>query len=70
MIIRLVAATGLAASVLLSPSAFAATSKEKVETCTFGADEQKLTGAKRKAFMAKCTSNSDSPRGKAVKPNQ
>ncbi len=70
MIIRLMAAAGLAASFLLSPSAFAATSKEKLETCTFGADEQKLTGAKRKAFMAKCTSNADSPRGKPVKPNQ
>ena len=70
MIIRLATAAGLAASFLLSPSAFAATSKEKIETCTFGADEQKLTGAKRKAFMAKCTSNADSPRGKPVKPAQ
>jgi hypothetical protein len=70
MVIRLIAAAGLAASFLLSPSAFAATSKEKMETCTFGADEQKLTGAKRKAFMSKCMSNADSPRGKPVKPNQ
>jgi len=68
MAIRLVAATGLAASFLFSPSAFAATSKEKIETCTFGADEQKLTGAKRKAFMARCTSNADSPRGKPAMP--
>ena len=66
MIIRLVAAAGLAASFLLSPSAFAATSKEKMETCAFGADDQKLTGAKRKAFMSKCMSNKDSPRGKPV----
>jgi hypothetical protein len=70
MIIRLVAAAGLAASFLLSPSAFAATSKEKMETCTFGADDQKLTGAKRKAFMTKCMSNADSPRGKPIKPAQ
>ena len=66
MVIRLIAAAGLAASFLLSPSAFAATSKEKMETCTFGADDQKLTGAKRKAFLTKCMSNADSPRGKPV----
>jgi hypothetical protein len=68
MVIRLIAAAGLAASFLLSPSAFAATSKEKMETCTFGADDQKLMGAKRKAFLSKCMSNADSPRGKPVAP--
>jgi len=66
MMIRLIVA-GLATSFLLSPSAFAATSKEKLETCTFGADDQKLTGAKRKAFLTKCMSNADSPRGKPTK---
>jgi hypothetical protein len=35
-----------------------------METCTFGADDQKLTGAKRKAFLSKCMANRDSPRGK------
>jgi hypothetical protein len=64
--VRLMTAAGLAASVLFSPHAFAATSKQKMETCTFGADDQKLTGAARKAFMAKCMSNKDSPRGKAI----
>ena len=68
MVIRLIAAAGLAASFLLSPSAFAATSKEKMETCTFGADDQKLMGAKRKAFLSKCMSNADSPRGKPAAP--
>ena len=48
--------------------AFAATSKEKTATCTFGADDQKLTGAKRKTFMSKCMSNADSPRGKPGAP--
>ena len=37
-----------------------------METCAFGADDQKLTGAKRKAFMSKCMSNKDSPRGKPM----
>jgi hypothetical protein len=68
MMVRLMVAAGLAALFLLSPSAFAATSKEKMETCTFGADDQKLTGAKRKAFLSKCMSNTDSPRGKPAMP--
>ena len=68
MVIRLIVAAGVAASFLLSPSAFAATSKQKMETCTFGADDQKLMGAKRKAFMSKCMSNADSPRGKPAMP--
>ena len=66
--IRLSVAAGMVASFLLIPSAFAATSKEKMETCTFGADDQKLTGAKRKAFLTKCMSNADSPRGKPTMP--
>jgi hypothetical protein len=37
-----------------------------METCKFGADDKKLTGAARKSFMAKCMSNKDSPRGKPV----
>jgi hypothetical protein len=68
MISRIIAAAGLTASLLLASPAFAATSKEKQETCAFGADDQKLTGAKRKAFMAKCMSNSDSPRGRQAVP--
>lgn len=64
MILRSIATAALAVSYLTMTPAFAATSKEKMETCTFGADDQKLTGAKRKAFMSKCMSNADSPRGK------
>ena len=44
----------------------AATNQQKTETCNFGADEQKLTGAARKSYMAKCMSNKDSPRGKPI----
>jgi len=64
MMLKLIAATGLAASFALGAPAFAATSQQKMETCTFGADDQKLTGAKRKAFMSKCMSSADAPRGK------
>lgn len=65
---RWIAAAGLAASCLFVAPAFAATSNEKMETCKFGADDQKLAGAARKNFMAKCMSNKDAPRGKPVKP--
>jgi hypothetical protein len=41
----------------------AASAKQKMEICKFGADDQKLTGAARKKFMANCMANRDSPRG-------
>jgi hypothetical protein len=63
--LRLMAAAGLAAYLLATP-AVAATNEQKMETCKFGADDQKLQGAARKAYMAKCMSNKDSPRGKPM----
>jgi len=46
--------------------AFAVTAKEKMATCNFGADDQKLTGAARKAFISKCMANeSPAASGKA-----
>ena len=63
---RLIVAMGLAATFAFSPPAIAATQQQKMETCTFGADDKKLTGAARKSFMATCMSNKDSPRGKPV----
>jgi hypothetical protein len=68
MMMRLIVSAGLAASLLFVAPAFAAASKEKMETCKFGADDQKLAGAKRKTFMSKCLSNADSPRGKPAMP--
>ena len=68
MSLRLVAVTGMAAAVLFIGPTFAAPSKQKIETCKFGADDQKLTGAARKAFMSKCLSDTDSPRGRAAVP--
>ena len=48
---------------LLASPASAATNEQKMETCKFGADDQKLAGAKRKAFMAKCMANRNDKRG-------
>jgi hypothetical protein len=66
MTIRLVALLAMVCPVLLGPAALAATQQQKMETCKFGADNQKLTGAARKSFMANCMANRDSPRGKPV----
>jgi hypothetical protein len=65
--LRLVIVATLAAIVQATP-ALAATKQQKLETCTFGADNQKLTGAARKRFMAKCMADRDSPRGKPAAP--
>jgi hypothetical protein len=59
---------GLLPVLLLASPASAATQAQKMETCKFGADDQKLDGAKRKAFMAKCMANRDDKRGPAMKP--
>ncbi len=53
---------------LLATPASAITAKQKMETCKFGADDQKLEGAKRNTFIAKCMSNKDDKRGPAMKP--
>jgi hypothetical protein len=64
MAMRFLIAAGLAAALLGEASAQTVTRQQKQETCNFGADSQKLTGAKRKSFIAKCMSDTDSPRGK------
>jgi hypothetical protein len=66
MIVRFVFAAGFATALLFVVPAQGATPAQKKETCEFGANDQKLTGAKRKTFMAKCMSNKDSSRGKPV----
>ena len=68
MMLRLIAVAGLAAPFLIAAPAQAATPQQKMETCTFGADDQKLKGAARKSFMTKCMSNKDAPRGKPAMP--
>ena len=54
--------------VLLAAPVSAATNEQKMETCKFGADDAKLDGAKRKAFMTKCMANRNDKRGPAMKP--
>ena len=44
---------------LLASPALAATKAQKMETCKFGAEHDKLTGAKRDAFIKKCMANAN-----------
>jgi hypothetical protein len=48
--------------------ASAITSQQKMETCKFGADDQKLEGAARKAFLSKCMANEKSPAARPKLP--
>ena len=45
--------------------AFAVSAKDKMATCKFGADDQRLQGPARNSFMKKCMANRDDPRGPA-----
>jgi hypothetical protein len=51
--LRAIGLIGLSLLLLASPAS-AITYKQKLETCKFGADNQKLTGKKRSAFIHKC----------------
>jgi hypothetical protein len=66
--IRYAAIAALVGVMLPGVPAFALTAKDKMATCKFGADDQKLQGAARDAFMKKCMSNKDEPRGSTAAP--
>jgi hypothetical protein len=51
----------LGVAVLVNMPAFAITEKQKLETCTFGANNQKLTGNARKDFITKCMADEAPP---------
>lgn len=58
---RFICVAGVIAVLLPAAPAFAVTAKDKMETCKFGADDQKLEGAARKSFMTKCMAKADAP---------
>ena len=66
--LRYAAIIGLFPLLLLATPATALTAAQKMETCKFGADDQKLEGAKRTAFINKCMSPKNDKRGPAIKP--
>ena len=66
--LRTLSVIALLPLLLLATPASAVTKAQKMETCKFGADDQKLEGAKRNAFIAKCMSPKNDKRGPAIKP--
>ena len=60
---------GLLAALAMLPSApaTALTAKEKMDTCKFGAEDQKLKGPAKQNFINKCMANADAPAGKSKK---
>jgi hypothetical protein len=56
-----------AALIVLLPAGpcFAVDAKQKMATCKFGADQQRLHGEARDAFLKKCMEDRDDPRGPA-----
>ena len=66
-IVRLGIAAVLVAALPSAPS-WAVTPAQKMATCKFGADDQKLQGAARNAFIKKCMVNKDEPRGAGTPP--
>jgi hypothetical protein len=56
-----VVVAALAAFCLTSAPSMAVTAKEKMVTCKFGADNQKLKGAARMSFLSKCMEDPDAP---------
>jgi hypothetical protein len=48
---------------LLAGACFAVDAKQKMATCKFGADQQRLQGETRDAFLKKCMEDRDDPRG-------
>ncbi len=68
--LRCACVLGLLAAALASAPVFAVTKQQKQETCTFGADDQKLTGQARKTFMTRCMANEDRPAAPAAPQQQ
>ena len=54
--------------VLPSAPSLAVTAKDKMATCKFGADDQKLQGAARTTFIKRCMMDKNDPRGPAPMP--
>ena len=65
---RIIALATLLPLLMIATPVLALTTAEKAETCKFGADDQKLQGAARNAFMKKCMSDKDEPRSSTGAP--
>jgi hypothetical protein len=59
-------AAAVVIAMLPSAPSLAVSPKDKMATCKFGADDQKLQGAARTSFINKCMANKNDPRGPAT----
>jgi hypothetical protein len=64
--LRTAIVAAMLAVMLPGAPSFAISQKDKEATCKFGADDQHLEGAERAAFMKKCMSSKNDPRGPAA----
>jgi hypothetical protein len=67
-VLRPASLIGVLVVVFAGTPASAITSQQKMETCKFGADDQKLEGAERKAFLSKCMANEKASPAKSKLP--
>jgi hypothetical protein len=61
--IRCFVVAGLLSLLVPAAPAFAVTPQQKMATCQFGADDQKLEGKERVKFIKNCMSSRNDPRG-------
>jgi hypothetical protein len=64
---RILMAILLGAGLLIWSPSYKSVAQDKKGTCEFGADDQKLKGAERKKFMARCMAKEDAPEKKPKK---
>jgi hypothetical protein len=62
---RVLMAMTFAAGLFVFVPATKTYAQDKKSTCEFGADDQRLKGAERKKFLARCMANEDAPKKKA-----
>jgi psiF repeat len=70
MLMRSVLACGFFSILVSTTPAAALTATEKMETCKFGADHQKLAGEARKKFLTKCMAEAPAPAPAAAAKTQ
>lgn len=64
---RILMAILFGAALLIAAPAYKSVAQDKKGTCEFGADDQKLKGAERKKFLARCMAKEDAPEKKPKK---
>jgi hypothetical protein len=67
MQLRILMAILLGAGLLVWSPTLKSVAQDKKGTCEFGADDQKLKGAERKKFIARCMAKEDAPEKKPKK---